>query len=109
MPIVFVVGALIALVVVSWLIVLSFGIIGLALHLMMAGLVGALADAVVPGKIPWGWLGAILAGLFGSWLGVRILGQIGPSLFGIPIIPGFVGAVILAFVVSLLTRTRSAA
>jgi len=100
--------ALVALIVISILIWLTFGLIGLVLHLFMAGLVGALADAVVPGTLPWGWVGAVLAGLVGSWLGVLILGHLGPSIFGIAIIPGFIGAVVLAFALSLLTRNRTA-
>jgi uncharacterized membrane protein YeaQ/YmgE (transglycosylase-associated protein family) len=72
-------------------------LIGMALHLFMAGVVGALADAVVPGRLPYGWLGAIAAGLVGSWLGTLLLGHLGPSFFGVPLIPAFVGAAILAF------------
>jgi len=108
MPLILVGAALLALVVISALIWLSAGLIGLGLHLLMAGLIGALADAVVPGTLPWGWVGAVLAGLVGSWLGVLILGHIGPSIFGIAIIPGFIGAVVLAFALSLLTRNRTA-
>ncbi len=108
MPSIFAVVVVIALlviaVVISLSILVTFTLIGLVLHLFMAGLVGALADAIVPGKLPYGWFGAILAGLIGSWLGVRLLGHLGPELFNVPIIPGFVGAVILAFAISLLAR-----
>lgn len=84
----------------------AVGVLPLLLHLALAGLVGTLADAVVPGSLPWGWVGAILAGLVGSWLGTQLLGQVGPVIFGVPLIPGFVGAVILAFGVSLLGKAR---
>ena len=107
MPLAFLIAIVLGIVLFSFLISLTFGLIGLALHLFMAGLVGALADAVVPGKLPWGWVGAILAGLVGSWLGVLILGSRGPALFGIPIIPGFVGAVILAFLLSFVSKNRT--
>jgi len=83
MPLVFIAAALVVLVVLSGLIWVSWGLIGLALHLFMAGLVG-------------------------SWLGPLIVGPVGPSLFGVPLIPGFVGALILAFALSLLTRLRTA-
>jgi uncharacterized membrane protein YeaQ/YmgE (transglycosylase-associated protein family) len=108
MPLAVVVAVVVGILLFSLLISATFGLIGLALHLFMAGLVGALADAVVPGKLPWGWIGAILAGLIGSWLGVRILGHVGPSLFGIAVIPGFVGAVILAFLLSFVSKNRTA-
>jgi len=108
MPLILIAIALVVLLVMSAFIWLSFGLIGLALHLFMAGLVGALTDAIVPGKLPWGWLGAILAGLVGSWLGVLLIGHRGPVLFGVPIVPAFVGALILAFVLSLVSRQQQA-
>ncbi len=77
-------------------------VLGVVVQLVIAGLVGALADAVVPGRIPFGWLGAILAGLIGSWIGVQLFGRIGPELAGIPVISALVGAVILAFMVEIL-------
>ena len=85
----------------------TLGFIALLLHLVVAGIVGALADALVPGKLPWGWVGAVLAGLLGSWLGIALIGQVGPRIVGVPIIPGFVGAVILALVVSVLSKRKA--
>lgn len=83
--------------------------IGVIATLVIAGLVGALADSIVPGDIPFGWLGSILAGLVGSWLGVWLFGVMnigtGPVLFDIPLIPAFVGALILAFIASFLSRS----
>ncbi len=80
-------------------------IIGVILTLVIAGLVGALADSVVPGDLPFGWLGAIRSGLIGSWLGVWLFDRMGigtgPFIAGIPVIPAFVGALILAFIASL--------
>lgn len=110
MPI-FLVAALIVLsiFVLFWF---TFNLIPLLLMLLMAGFVGWLADRVVPGELPWGWLGAIFAGLLGGWLGTWVLGPLGPELFGIRIIPAFLGAAVLAFVAqfvgkrSLPARTR---
>jgi uncharacterized membrane protein YeaQ/YmgE (transglycosylase-associated protein family) len=107
MPLILIAVGLLVLIGIAGLIWLSFGLLGLVLHLFIAGLVGALADAVVPGRLPWGWLGAILAGLVGSWLGTQLVGHVGPSLFGIPIIPGLVGAVILAFALSAVGRLQA--
>jgi uncharacterized membrane protein YeaQ/YmgE (transglycosylase-associated protein family) len=97
MPLILVAVVLLFLLGMAGVIWVTFGLVGLVLHLFMAGLVGALADAVVPGRLPWGWLGAVLAGLVGSWLGTHLIGHVGPSLFGISLLPGFVGAVILSF------------
>jgi uncharacterized membrane protein YeaQ/YmgE (transglycosylase-associated protein family) len=85
---------------------LTAKIVGVIITLVIAGLVGALADSLVPGDMPFGWLGAILAGLVGSWVGVYLFDRMGIGtgivLAGIPIIPAFVGALILSFVASLL-------
>ncbi len=84
-------------------------IVHLVLMLVIAGIVGWLADLIVPGQLPWGWLGAILAGLIGSWLGVWLLGllgmgDVGPTVFDVPIIPALVGAIILAFLVDVIGK-----
>jgi uncharacterized membrane protein YeaQ/YmgE (transglycosylase-associated protein family) len=84
------------------LIAATWGIVGLALHLLFAGVIGWVADAIVPGDMPFGWVGAITAGLVGSWLGRILLGNFGPALFGFHLLPALVGAVILAFVATAL-------
>ncbi len=80
--------------------------------LLVAGLIGWLADLIVPGSLPYGWIGAIIAGLVGSWIGGTLLGQWGPTLGGFYIIPSLIGAVIFAFVVDFalkaLARGRAA-
>jgi uncharacterized membrane protein YeaQ/YmgE (transglycosylase-associated protein family) len=102
-------GFLIALVLIvillggaTWFLVgVTFGLLGLAMTLIVAGLVGWAADAVVPGKLPGGWIGAVLTGIAGGFLGQLIfhvlpLPTLGLSLFGVSLIPAFVGAVIIA-------------
>lgn len=83
---------------------LTFNLIGLALMVLMAGFIGWLADRIVPGSIPYGWLGAIVAGLAGAWIGSWFLGSLGPDLFGIALIPALAGAVILAIVVNIIGK-----
>ena len=75
---------------------LTLTITHLLLTLAVAGFVGWLADLVVPGELPYGWLGAVAAGVIGGWVGQLILGHTGPSLLGVYLIPTFIGAVILA-------------
>jgi uncharacterized membrane protein YeaQ/YmgE (transglycosylase-associated protein family) len=108
MPLGLILLALIVLFLLSAMIWFTAGLIALGLHLLVAGLVGAAADAIAPGKLPWGWVGAILAGLLGSWLGVMLVGSRGPHLFGVPIVQAFIGALILAFAVSAVRRVRTA-
>ncbi|HZR99153.1 MAG TPA: GlsB/YeaQ/YmgE family stress response membrane protein [Chloroflexota bacterium] len=84
-------------------------LVALLLTLLVAGFIGWLADVIVPGRLPYGWLGAIVAGIAGSWIGSLLfralgLGDGGFSLFGVPLIPALVGAIILAFVVELLGK-----
>lgn len=86
---------------------IMLGLLPLVLHLVVAGLVGALADLVIPGSLPWGWVGAVLAGLLGSWLGTQLIGHVGPVLFDVPLIPAFVGAVLLAMGISAVGKLRA--
>jgi uncharacterized membrane protein YeaQ/YmgE (transglycosylase-associated protein family) len=95
---------LVLLVIFAALILLSFQLIGLVLFLAVAGLVGWLADALVPGELPFGWLGAIAAGLIGSFLGRLLLGPWGPAVFGIHLVPALLGAIVVAVVASVVVR-----
>lgn len=83
---------------------LTGSLVALVLHLFVAGVIGALAQTIFPGRLPGGWLGAVVAGVAGSWLGTRLLGNVGPSLFGVTIIPAFLGALVLVGLVSVLAR-----
>ena len=108
-------GLLVLLVVVlvlGWFMLATIGFaVGLLLTLFMAGLVGWLADLVVPGELPGGWIGAVLAGLIGGFIG-RILfhavgiRDLGFGLFGVELIPAFVGAVIVVGAAELFTARR---
>ena len=108
-------GLLVLLVVVlvlGWFMLATIGFaVGLLLTLFMAGLVGWLADLVVPGELPGGWIGAVLAGLIGGFIG-RILfhalgiRDLGFGLFGVELIPAFVGALIVVGAAELFTARR---
>jgi uncharacterized membrane protein YeaQ/YmgE (transglycosylase-associated protein family) len=92
----------------------AIGLFGLLLTVLVAGLVGWAADAVVPGKLPGGWVGAVLAGLVGGFIGRLLFHAVGIKDFGlgvagIEIIPAFVGAVIVVVAAELLTSRRSLA
>ena len=85
-------------------------VVGLLLTLLMAGLVGWAADMVVPGRLPGGWLGAVLAGLIGGFVGGTLFHalhiRLGFGLFGIELIPAFVGAVLVVLAAELYTSRR---
>ena len=99
--------ALLVVLVLAGVVWVTVGLIGLMLTLFMAGLIGWAADAVVPGRLPYGWLGAVLAGIVGGFIGHLLIGDFGPGLFGVRIVPAFVGAVIIAVAAQLLTTTRA--
>ena len=90
----------------------TVGLIGLAMTLLVAGVIGWAADQVIPGRLPGGWLGAVLAGVLGGFVGHLVfgllnIGRVGPAIFGIEVVPAFVGAVIIAAVAEVLTTRRS--
>jgi len=85
---------------------ITVSLLGLIVTLLIAGLVGWLAYQVVPGRLPFGWVGAIVAGLLGSWLGGALLGDLGPDIGGIALLPAFVGAIVLAVIADLVFNSR---
>lgn len=74
------------------------------LHLIWVWIIGALigviAGAITSRDMPLGWIGNIIAGLLGSWIGESLLGSWGPSLAGLAIIPSIIGAVAFVLIVS---------
>ena len=104
---------IVVLILIGLLIVFAIGIwltstlVGLIVTLFVAGIIGWIADAIVPGRLPYGWLGAIVAGVLGSWLGSLVLGGFGPDIAGIAIIPALLGAIVLAFIASGVSKATS--
>jgi uncharacterized membrane protein YeaQ/YmgE (transglycosylase-associated protein family) len=86
---------------------LTVSFIGLLVTLVIAGLVGWLAYRFVPVKLPYGFLGAVVAGLIGSWIGGWLLGDVGPEIGDIAIGPAFVGSLVLAVFSSFITRSAT--
>jgi uncharacterized membrane protein YeaQ/YmgE (transglycosylase-associated protein family) len=81
-------------------------VLGFLLMLLVAALVGFAADALVPGRqVEHGWLGAMGAGLVGSWLGTLMIGHVGPVLMGVPLIPALLGAVVVVLIVSFVRKS----
>lgn len=96
--------ALVILLVVAVAIGLTFSLLGVLVTLAIAGIVGFIADRIVPGRLPYGWVGATAAGLLGSWLGSTLFGDFGPVVARVPIFPALLGAIIVAFVVEFLIK-----
>ena len=89
----------------------AVGLVALGATLVVAALVGWAADMVVPGKLPGGWFGAVLAGLIGGFIGsllFKALGLHDPgfALFGVDLLPAFIGALIVVVAVEVYTTRR---
>ncbi len=105
--IIIVVAVLIGLVVLAPIIGLT---IGLALTLLVAGLIGWLADRIMPGELPYGKAGAVGAGIVGAVIGslIPVINDLGPALFNIRVVPAFVGAlIVVALVEFFASRNRT--
>lgn len=75
---------------------------GLIWQLLIGAVIGAIAGALTSRDVPMGWIGNILAGLIGSWLGEMLLGSWGPTVAGMALVPSIIGAVILVVITSML-------
>lgn len=78
--------------------------------LIVGGIIGAIAGAITNRNLPAGIIGNIIAGLVGASLGQWLLGDWGPSIAGMAIIPALLGAIILVLLVSVvlgMTKKRT--
>ncbi len=76
------------------------------IYLIIAALVGFVAESIVGWRLPFGFIGAMIAALVGVWLmtQVIILTGIGDiNVYGVPIIRALIGAIILVALWHLIT------
>ncbi|MGH2195911.1 GlsB/YeaQ/YmgE family stress response membrane protein, partial [Enterococcus faecalis] len=62
---------------------------------MVGAVTGAFAGALTSKGQSMGWIGNIVAGLVGSFIGEKILGSWSPHVAGRAIVPSIIGSVIL--------------
>src|SRR6266700_96941 len=88
----------------------TFGL-NFIVYLIVAAIVGFLAEFIVGWRLPFGFIGAIIAALIGAWLMTRviILTGIGDvNVYGVPIVRALIGAILFVALWHLLTfRTWS--
>ncbi|MDG5472217.1 GlsB/YeaQ/YmgE family stress response membrane protein [Jeotgalibacillus sp. ET6] len=77
---------------------------GFILYLIVGGLIGWIAGMILGKDIPGGIIGNIIAGIIGAWIGDMILGDLGPEIADIAIIPALLGAIILILIVSFILK-----
>ena len=80
------------------------GILSFILYIIVAAVCAWIADYFVPGTIPGGFFVAAIFGLLGAWVGTNLMGALGPSLFGVALLPAIVGSAIVIFLASLIGR-----
>ncbi|HEX8231152.1 MAG TPA: GlsB/YeaQ/YmgE family stress response membrane protein [Chloroflexia bacterium] len=77
--------------------------LGLIIMLVMLSALGWVIDLIVPGKMPYGWLGGIAAAIIGGLLGGFIFGNFGPAAtfagYTLSFIPALIGGIVFAFIV----------
>lgn len=83
----------------------SFGL-NVIIYLLVAAIVGIVAETIVGWRLPFGIIGAIIAAIVGAWLmtQVIILRGVGDiNVYGVPIIRALIGAIILVAIWHLIT------
>jgi uncharacterized membrane protein YeaQ/YmgE (transglycosylase-associated protein family) len=87
----------------------TFGL-NFIIYLIVAAVVGFVAESIVGRRLPFGFVGAIIAALVGAWLltKVIVINGIGDiNVYGVPIFRALVGAIILVAIWQLLTTGLS--
>jgi uncharacterized membrane protein YeaQ/YmgE (transglycosylase-associated protein family) len=84
-------------------------LLGFLILLIVAAIVGAVGEMIGGVDVPGGWIGAIIVGLIGAWLGSMLI-HFGPVIGGIQVIPAMIGAILFVLVLRLiLSATRGRA
>lgn len=78
-------------------------ILGFLLFIIVAAVCAWIAEALVPGRIPGGFLASAIVGVIGAWIGTALLGHFGPDLAGVPLLPAIVGSAVLVFALAMLS------
>jgi len=83
--------------------------------ILVLAAIGGLIDMIIPGRMPYGWIGGVIAGIVGGLLGGFLFGNFGPAItaynWTLSIIPAILGAIIFAVIVRLvmgMTRKSTA-
>lgn len=73
--------------------------------IIVGAVIGAVASMIINRDMPWGWVGNIIGGLVGAWLGEALLGAWGPNVAGMAIVPAIVGAIVVVLLTTWLFST----
>ncbi len=78
-------------------------VLGFFMFLLIAGVCALIAEAVFPGRVPGGFLVAIVVGVIGAWFGNSLFGSFGPVLASVALLPTILGSGIVVFGLALLS------
>ncbi len=79
---------------------------GTIVYLVIAAIIGIIAEFIVGWRLPGGVIGAIIASLVGIWIFTNIFPFVitgDPHIYGVPIFKALIGAVVLVFIWHLIT------
>ncbi len=88
--------------------VFSIGV-DLILYLIIAAIVGYVAERIVRSSVPFGIIGSIIVALIGIWLMTRVLiinGIPDITVLGVPLIRALIGAILLVLIWRAITYRR---
>jgi uncharacterized membrane protein YeaQ/YmgE (transglycosylase-associated protein family) len=77
----------------QWAITLS-----MIVYLIIAAIIGLIAEFIVGWRLPLGFLGALLAALLGMWLITNVVNVVipgDPVIYGVPLFKALIGAIIV--------------
>jgi len=73
--------------------------------IIIGGLIGWLAGAILGKDVPGGIIGNIIAGIVGAWIGGKLLGSWGWHVSDFYVFPALIGAIILILIVSFILKS----
>jgi len=76
------------------------------IYLIIAAIVGFVAEFIVGWRLPFGFIGAIIASLIGIWITTQVIiisGFSDINVYGVPLIRALIGAIIFVALWHLLT------
>ena len=79
-------------------------VITFILSVIIAMVIGTVADKISPFNMPGSWAGAIVAGFIGAWIGPLLFGTWGPMVAGFSLVPALIGAIIVVIVAGILAK-----
>jgi uncharacterized membrane protein YeaQ/YmgE (transglycosylase-associated protein family) len=74
------------------------------LSVVIAFVIGIVAEKISPYHMPGSWAGAIVAGFIGAWIGPLLFGTWGPMIVGFSLVPALIGAIIVVIVAGMIAR-----